>query len=431
VSAAILQDGSALIEHAQSLDCIHCGLCLRTCPTYHLTGDESASPRGRIHLMRAEAEGRVQASDGFEEAMDSCLLCLRCESVCPAGVQFESMMESCRDGLNATHPKSWWIRLARRIGFGTVLPSRRGIRFALGALGLAQRMGLTRLAGTLLGERGRALAVLPRVPARADRQPLALQEPSGSGGPVVWLMEGCVMPELFGRVNRASARVLSASGAACRTNPAHTCCGALHAHNGELAGARDLARTTIEAFESSGDLPVVVNSAGCGSHMKEYPRLLADDPQWLERARAFSARVVDFSEFLAEPQRLDRLRSQLGPGSSEPLAFDDPCHLCHGQGVRSAPRELLAAIPESNLVELEDPEGCCGSAGIHSLLRPADSSALLAGKLKDLQDSGAQTLVTANPGCHMQWAGGLAQGGSRATVKHIAEVLDDALRPVR
>ena len=425
-------EGAALIDHAQSLDCIHCGLCLHTCPTYQLTGNESVSPRGRIHLMRAEAEGRIQAGPDFEEAMDSCLLCLRCESVCPAGVRFESMMESCRDGLNALRPKGWFVRLVRRVGFGSILPSRRGIRLALGALKLAQILGLTRLAALFLGARGRALAALPPVPPRAERAPLDLAPPSsGSETQEAWLMEGCIMPGLFGRVNRASATVLSAAGVSCRTHPEHTCCGALHAHNGDLAGARELARVTIAAFESAADLPVVINSAGCGSHMKEYARLLAEEPEWHERAHAFSARVVDFSEFLATPERLDPLKSQLGPIGSQPLAYDDPCHLCHGQGVRSAPRALLAAIPGANMVELEDPEACCGSAGIHSMLRPAAASALLAERLQDLERSGAQVLVTANPGCHMQWAGGLAQMGSSTQVRHIAEVLERSLQAAR
>jgi glycolate oxidase iron-sulfur subunit len=223
--------------------------------------------------------------------------------------------------------------------------------------------------------------------------------------------------------------VLAASGVHCRTRAEHTCCGALHAHNGDLAGARDLARSTIVAFESSENIPIVVNSAGCGSHMKEYPRLFTEDPEWLERAQAFSSRVVDFTEFLATPERLDPLKSRLGRSRSGTLAFDDPCHLCHGQGVRSAPRTLLAAIPGVDIVELEDPEACCGSAGIHSMLRPEDSSALLADKLRDLEHSGAQTLVTANPGCHMQWTGGLTQAKSDKQVRHIAEVLAEALNP--
>jgi glycolate oxidase iron-sulfur subunit len=422
--------GAALIEHALSLDCIHCGLCLHTCPTYQLTGNESASPRGRIHLMRAEAEGRIEPDHGFEEAMDSCLLCLRCESVCPAGVSFESMMEDCRDGLDSVRPKGWLVRVVRRIGFGHILPSRRGIRLALGALKLAQVLGLTRVASTLLGARGRALGSLPSVPSRAERQPLNLAAPTpGYESSQAWLMEGCVMPELFGRVNRASATVLAAAGVHCRTHAEHTCCGALHAHNGDLTGARELARSTIIAFESAARIPVVINSAGCGSHMKEYPRLFSDDPEWLERAQAFSSRVVDFTEFLAAPERLNPLKSRLGPSQSGTLAFDDPCHLCHGQGVRSAPRTLLASIPGAEVVELEDPEACCGSAGIHSMLRPEDSSALLAEKLEDLERSGAQTLVTANPGCHMQWAGGLTQANSPKQVQHIAEVLAQALKP--
>ena len=247
------------------------------------------------------------------------------------------------------------------------------------------------------------------------------------------MLAGCAMPELFGRVNHATASSLAAVGCEVRCPEEHVCCGALHAHNGDLEGSRRLARGTIEAFEAAGDGPIVVNSAGCGAHMQEYERLLESDPDWRQRAAAFAKRVVDYSVFLARPHLAERLQAELqssaGSFSQEPvkLTYDDPCHLCHGQQVRSEPRELLEALPGHELVPLEDSEACCGSAGIYSVLRPQDSLDVLEPKLAALRASGAETLVTANPGCHLQWATGVSRAGREVRVAHIAEVVAEAL----
>jgi glycolate oxidase iron-sulfur subunit len=426
-------DAKTLVDYAASLDCIHCGLCLRTCPTYRLTGAESSSPRGRIHLMRAVAEARLDAgTPAYAEELDFCLVCRHCESVCPAGVRFGEMMEHARDGLERERPRGALERCVRHVGFERVLVRRGVLRLAFGALRLAQRSGLTRIAGRLLGARGRALAALPDVPPARERRVLPPLTPArGTRRGAVALLEGCVMPELYGRVQRAAARVLAAAGWEVRTAPGHVCCGALHAHNGRLEGARRQARDTIARFERlRGDdgapLAVVNASAGCGAHMKSYGRLLGDDPQWAERARAFGARVLDFSEFLArEPERLrGRLRARPDAGL---LTWDDPCHLCHGQGVRMPPRDLLDLVAGLRRVELEESESCCGSAGIYSLLRPQDSAAIFEGKRAALEQSGASTLVTANPGCQLQWESGLRRAGSGVRVAHLAEILAESL----
>lgn len=426
-------DAETLVDYAKSLDCIHCGLCLDTCPTYQLSGRESSSPRGRVHLMRAVAEERLEAGADFAEEMDFCLVCRHCESVCPAGVQFGAMMEFTRDALAPRARRGPLARLARRLGFGVVLPSRRWLRFAATLLSLAQRTGALRVVAPLLGLRGRMLASFPRVPSRADRAPLppstAADDPQRESAAV---LVGCVMPELFGRVNRATARSLAAAGVESRCAPGHVCCGALHAHNGDLAGARALARGTIAAFDALTDedgtpLPVVVNSAGCGAHMKEYGRLLADDPEWSERAAAFGARTRDFAEYLAEPPRLARLAAGLqhdsGDVAEKRVAYDDPCHLCHGQGIRDQPRALLACTPGVKPVALEGSESCCGSAGVYSLLRPKDSQRVLDGKLAALRASGAEVLVTANPGCQLQWESGVRRAGMDVEVVHLAELV--------
>lgn len=428
---AFPSDAGSLVDHARSLDCIHCGLCLTTCPTYQLTGAESSSPRGRIHLMRAVAEERVEADAAFEEEMDFCLVCRHCESVCPAGVEFGAMMEYTRGRLAETRPPGPLARLARWAGFRRILPSRRGLKAAVFGLNVGQRTGLIRLVAPLMGLRGSVMRHLPKVPPRAERQPVPAVTPAaGESRGTVLVLEGCVMPELFGRVNHAVCRTLSAAGLEVKSVPKHVCCGALHAHNGELEQAKDLAKSTIERFDAVDPAArVVVDSAGCGAHMREYGRLLADDPGWAARADSFGSRVVDYSEEMARPGALERLRPKLQPpaGIDGKVTWDDPCHLCHGQGVRSQPRDLLDLVPGVERVEMDGADSCCGSAGIYSILRPKDSLDVLEPKLKALVSTGAQTLVTANPGCHQQWQVGLSRSGSNAQVLHLAEVLDRAL----
>ena len=408
-------EAQTLIDYTRSLDCIHCGLCLRTCPTYQLTGAEPSSPRGRIHLMRAVAEGDIEPDASFAEEMDFCLLCRHCESVCPSGVEFGALMEHTRSGLA---PKTAIGRVARRLGFN-LLKSRLQLRLVSTSLRLLQLTGVARLLAALLGERGSALAKLPLVPSLSGRRLLSEENPAEGAAPVA-LLEGCVMPELLGDVNRATVRVLTAAGhpvSVPKSQP--TCCGSLHAHNGELEQARALAKETIAAFEETGEVPVVTNSAGCGSHMKEYPNLFTEEPEWRARAERFSARVRDLSEVLApgEEPCADTTCVQT------PITYDDPCHLCHGQGVRDEPRALLDATGLER-VELSESESCCGSAGIYSALRPRDAEQILEGKLEALRASGARTLVTANPGCQLQWQAGIKEAGMDVEVLHLAELLD-------
>jgi glycolate oxidase iron-sulfur subunit len=281
-----------------------------------------------------------------------------------------------------------------------------------------------RLIAPLLGERGQALTNLPSIPSAKERELLPERTPSSrEDSTPVTLLEGCVMPELLGRVNRATVRVLAAAGHEVLV-PAKqpTCCGSLQAHNGALDEARILAKQVIAAFEETDEIPVVTNSAGCGSHMKEYANLFEDEADWRERAERFSARVKDLSEILAERP----LQAKLTSNVSGPITYDDPCHLCHGQGVRSEPRALLDQTGHER-VELRDSESCCGSAGIYSALRPKDAALILEPKLEALKDSGAKTLVTANPGCQLQWQAGIKSAGLDVEVLHIAELLERSL----
>jgi len=427
-------DRAELVDYTLTLDCIHCGLCLRTCPTYQLTGREPSSPRGRIALMRAVAEERLDPkTPEYGEELDFCLVCRHCESVCPAGVRFGEMMEYARSALTKAVERPGLVRFLRWVGLRHTLGSRFLLARAHDSLRFLQQRGISEALGRALGERGAGLTSLPEVPAGRERELLpALTPAAGTRQGEVAMLEGCVMPEMFGRVNRATARVLSSLGFDVRTTRAMVCCGALHAHNGELEQARLLARRMIEAFERCGaapdaDAPIVVNSAGCGAHMKELARFFEHDPVWSLRAKRFCARVQDFSEFVAPRLPADAKYMFTRDDAPYRVAYDDPCHLCHGQQIRGEPRRILDALGGLRRVEMPGSESCCGSAGIYSILRPADSQALLAPKLAEFAASGAELLITANPGCQLQWQAGLARTDSTARVLHIAEVLDAAM----
>ncbi|MFT5291415.1 MAG: glycolate oxidase iron-sulfur subunit [Planctomycetota bacterium] len=426
-------DLAGLVDHAKTLDCIHCGLCLQSCPTYQLSGAEPSSPRGRIHMMRSIGEGAMTPDAGYAEELDFCLLCRHCESVCPAGVQFGSMMETARDAVERVVKRPLLTRLLRHIGFRHVLPNRLILRVLGSALRVMQLLRLDSLAAKIGGARGAGVADLPRIQALGKRRLLPKVTPAtGTRTESVAVLEGCVMPEMFPGVNRSTVDSLAKLGLESHRLPGVVCCGSLHAHNGDLKGARDLARVMLDGYDQlSVDLNaaprIAINSAGCGAHMRELGHLFAEgDPDHL-RAKMFASHVVDYSEVVA-PLLADRAPIQddaLGdlPG---PLTWDDPCHLCHAQGVRVEPRQVLEKLPVA-LVPLQNSESCCGSAGIYSLLRPSDSADVFAPKLESFQASGAKTLVTANPGCQMQWQAGLRRSGSSARVVHLAELVDRAL----
>jgi len=403
-------DARTIIDYAKSLDCIHCGLCLNTCPTYQLTGREPSSPRGRIHLMRSLAEGEIEADADFVQEMEFCLLCRHCESVCPSGVKFGAMMEHTRAGLGPLQQFSWRERLARRIGFDLLLRDR-------GALALV--VGLARTFARA------------RLPSHSERFYAPTLTPAeGERDATVLMLEGCVMPEVLGQVNRATANVLARAGCDVRAAPQFFCCGSLHGHNGEASGARALARAAIEAWEAQGEeaLALVSNSAGCGAHLKELAQLFEPADPWHARATALASRTLDFSQLLAREPQLARLRARMHASEElaalSPIAWDDPCHLCHGQGVRREPRALLDLLPGVKRVELDGAEDCCGSAGSWSLTHAADSRALIERRIAALRQSGARTLVTSNPGCQIQWDAGLRAAGLPVRVLHLAEVLE-------
>jgi glycolate oxidase iron-sulfur subunit len=428
----IAVSGATLALHGQSVEgvnrCVHCGLCLAYCPTFSLLGTEMDSPRGRIYLIKSLAEGRIALSDSTVEHLDLCLGCRACETVCPSGVPYGQLIEAGRAEIERRRPGGAARRLFRWVNFSLLLPHPRLLGVAAAGLRFYQRSGLQRLArasGLLRLLPGRLRdwePLLPELPSRADRAPLPERVAAESPKRVtVALLTGCIQQVAFGPQNRATARVLAKNGAEVVVPRRQACCGALHAHSGEHDEAQRLARRTIEVFEQAGGDYVIVNTSGCGAHMKAYGTLLADDAQWEERARRFASRVRDISEFLA----MEPLRGPLG-GVRRTVTYHDPCHVVHGQKIRNEPRALLAQIPGLKLVELPESDWCCGSAGTYNLTQPEMARRLQQRKVAHIRETGAEAVVTSNPGCIIQIAQGLQAAGTSIQVQHIVDVLDQA-----
>jgi glycolate oxidase iron-sulfur subunit len=403
--------------------CVHCGFCLPTCPTFAVLGVEMDSPRGRIRLMKTVWEHRLGAdSPGLDDHISKCLDCRACETACPSGVEYGKLVEGARSQIVAARPRSPIERLIRTAAFKWLLPHRR----ALGAFAMlsiaAKRLGMgSLLRATRLGVARRMADLLDLLPDHATATGLGAASARGERRGRVAMLQGCVMGSVFGDTNAATARVLARNGVEVVATVDQTCCGALHAHAGERELARDLARRNIAAFERDSVDAVIVNAAGCGAAMKEYGWLLKDDPEWSARASAFAAKVKDATEFLGD------LGMREPPGTlRQRVTWDDPCHLLHGQKIRAQPRALLAAIPGLDVVPLEEADWCCGSAGTYNVTQPELARAILERKVANIVRSGADTVVTANPGCLMQIQSGLRSAGSDVRVVHLLDLLDEA-----
>jgi glycolate oxidase iron-sulfur subunit len=411
--------------------CIKCGFCLPKCPTYRETGLESASPRGRIHLMKLVAKGRLQAAE-IAEQLDLCLGCRACETACPAGVKFGRLLEAGREQTRQANGRSqggsWPERRGEQIFFSGLLPHLKRLDLGVDLLWLYQASGLQWLVrkSHLLRLFSKALPdlelLLPKLPPPYMRRGLQEQTPAeGVEQHRVGFLAGCVMRSVFAHINAATVRVLARNGCRVIIPRGVGCCGALHAHHGDLAEARQIARQTISLFERYDLEAVIVNSAGCGAMLKEYGQLLADDPIYAERALAFSRKVSDVSEFLANlPLNL--------PMGKLPLrvAYDDPCHLLHGQGIGREPRQLLQQIPGVDLVSFLEADWCCGSAGIYNLTQPEMSRQLLDRKMRHITAVDPDVIASGNPGCMLQLGWGVKRAGLRAEVVHPIELLDRA-----
>jgi glycolate oxidase iron-sulfur subunit len=420
------------VDYGDILSCIHCGLCLPSCPTYQLTGEEKHSPRGRIQMMRSIADGKLDLEGGFADSIGFCLGCFACETACPAGVDYSVLFEAARtavddDAAGRGEPPRLKRALLRRL-----FTSRRRLGALAGAMRLAERTGLRRL-----GVRSGILRrVAPRVadleplgptmsPVASDRLIAEVERPEGTPSYRVQMLTGCVMNVAFADVNRQTVDLLLAAGCEVRRASAQQCCGSLHGHNGDLQTARQLARTNIAAFDDTLSIEetdaIIVNAAGCGAFMKDYGHLLADDPAWAARAKAFSLRVRDVSEFLADVER-PAPRGRVNVVAT----YHDACHLVHAQGITDAPRALLAEVPGLKLIPLRDSTTCCGSAGIYNVLQPEASMELLRWKMEAIAETGAELVITGNPGCTIQIQEGSRRYGPAVEVLHPVTVLHRA-----
>ncbi|HWP86050.1 MAG TPA: (Fe-S)-binding protein [Terriglobia bacterium] len=410
--------------------CVHCGLCLNACPTYRELGVEMDSPRGRIYQMIAVDEGRLPIGESFVRHMDLCLDCRACETACPSGVEYGKLIEAARAQIERHYRRPWLERLARRIVFHHLFPSPAALRLAGWLLRLYQSSGLQQMI-----RRSGWLKDFPRL-AELEALAPAAESPSffpqigktfparGARRHRVALHAGCIANIAFARLHEATVRVLQANGCEVVVPAGQICCGALQVHAGMRDLARQLARHNIEVFRREPFDAVLTNAAGCGSTLKEYDYLLKDDPQWAGAAQAFSRRMKDVTEFLAEIG----LTQPLAPFRAS-VTYQDSCHLAHGQKVRQAPRRLMQAIPGLRLIEMPLADLCCGSAGVYNVTETALSMRLLQGKMEAVHSTGAGVIATANPGCILQLRAGVKRQGGKQEVLHVIELLDRALRP--
>src|SRR5258705_10171586 len=404
--------------------CIHCGMCLESCPTSLPTRLETESPGGRIHLMQQLSAGRLEATDSLRLHLDRCLACRACEAVCPSGVGYGALIENARAALEERDAQHSSLgRWARGLALGLLGDPAR-LEGVAGLLSLYGRGGLRRLLrASGLRER------LPRGPRRIEGLSPPLTRPRYQAQPApaapiarVALLLGCVMRVAYGDVHTATARVLGHFGVEVVDTPGQLCCGALHAHAGARDAAKDLARRNIAAFEAVHIDAIVVDAAGCGAHLKGYGHLLADDPEWHDRANAFAARVRDVTEYLAAVSG-DAPLGRLALRAS----YQAACHLAHAQRITQQPIAPLGRVEGLELLEMGESDVCCGSAGSYNLQQPVLADALLARKLDAIAATGVDVVGSPNPGCMLQIASGLADRGQSTRVLHVVEVLDQAM----
>ncbi|MCE0523554.1 MAG: (Fe-S)-binding protein [Methylacidiphilales bacterium] len=444
------------LDYSVMQQCIHCGMCLPTCPTYMETKIERNSPRGRIALMRAIADGRLEAEKAFADEMYFCLGCLACETACPAGVDYTRLFEMARAEAERSRAlPSPARRLLRWFVFDWLFREQERLRLAGRLLWLYQASGLQSLV-----RRGGVLRLLPKswqaleaktpvVQRHFSPELIAPEEMAAGIGPSrgpatattekavyrVGLLTGCVQDLVYSEVNRDTADVLRANGCTVITPPSQGCCGSLHAHNGEYEMAKDYARRLLDHFDLDHLDAIITNAAGCGSHLKHYDRLLHDDPRYAAKAMQWSEKVKDISEWLVEigfraPEK--SVVAAAGPsGGVFPqtrVTYHDACHLCHGQKITAQPRELLEKIPGLQLVPLPESMWCCGSAGIYNLIQPEMAGKLLQRKLDHIASTGATVVATGNPGCLLQIQNGLAARGVEIETVHPVTLLARAYK---
>lgn len=413
------------------LNCMHCGFCLPTCPTFVQTGLETYSPRGRIALMKGVANGQLPIDDEFEKNMNACLGCRACETACPAGVPYGGLLETAREVVQDNKKTVEKPSKIRNLVFKHIFPHPKRVKRlgtalwtaqALGLQSFANRTGLIRILPREMAEMQKSVDKVASPTKRKTRPHIMRAE--GQKRLTVGLFTGCIMDILFYETNQATARLLTKAGCDVVFVEDQGCCGAMHAHSGEMNGAKELAKRNIEAFERANVDFIVNNAGGCGAALKEYDHWFHGDPIWEERAARFVAKNRDANEILAELPPLTFSKSL-----PVKVTYQDSCHLAHGQGVRNQPRQLLRSIPGLELVEMRQPDSCCGSAGTYNLTNFDMSMQILDGKMEQVKETKTCMIVTSNPGCLLQMKQGIIRAGLQEQMEavHIMDLLDRAL----
>ncbi|WP_144477158.1 (Fe-S)-binding protein [Cytobacillus oceanisediminis] len=415
------------------LNCMRCGFCLPTCPTYIESGyQESHSPRGRIALMKAVVDGLIEPDEDFERSLDLCLGCRACEPVCPSGVNYGHLLEDARDIVNQNKKFSMPVKMVRKAVFKGLFPHQERMRGLTGLIGFYQRSGLQKVARgigvmKLFPESLATMEkVLPQVPTMKEmKNRPELLEPIGPKTHKVAFFSGCLMDTMFLETNNATMKLLQLAGCEIVIPKDQACCGALHGHSGEKEDAKALARRNIKAFEDTGVDFIITNAGGCGAFLIDYDHLLKDDPEWKERAQAFTDKIKDISQILMEVGFHEKVKLELSP---QTITYQDSCHLRNVMKTASAPRTLLQSIQGAEFSEMQNADRCCGSAGIYNIVESEMSMQLLDSKMVQAKATHATTIVTANPGCLLQMKLGIEREGLSERMRgvHIVDLLLEA-----
>ncbi|MFP7344080.1 (Fe-S)-binding protein [Bacillus safensis] len=429
----IQQSFQQQMDEKELLNCMRCGFCLPSCPTYIESGQqETHSPRGRIALMKAVRDGVIEPDEDIEHSLNLCLGCRACEPVCPSGVKYGRLLEDARDIIQQHKKQSIPIKLVRRAVFKGLFPSQSRMRQAAGLLRFYQTSGLQKAArktGMLkvLPPHLRLMEqALPKVP-RQQKNRLTEYKAAGPASKRVAFFTGCLMDTVFSSTNEATIQLLQLAGCDVIVPPIQTCCGALHGHSGEKEQAKQLAKRNIEAFEKIDADAIVMNAGGCGAFLSDYDHLLHDDPDFQKQSEAFSKKITDISDILVELEFHRRMPLAL---PEQVITYQDSCHLRNGMGVQHAPRVLMKAIQGVSFKEMKDADRCCGSAGIYNILQPKMSMQILDHKMTEARETKAAAIVTSNPGCQLQMAAGIKRAEHSPTMRavHLADLLLEAVQ---
>ncbi|WP_462410670.1 (Fe-S)-binding protein [Neobacillus sp. Marseille-QA0830] len=433
--AKIQEQFKARMDENELLNCMRCGFCLPSCPTYIESGfKESHSPRGRIALMKAVVDEVIEPDEDFERSLELCLGCRACEPVCPSGVNYGHLLEEARDIINQNKKHSLPARVVRKTVFQGLFPNQNRMRAVTGLLGFYQRSGLQTFArnisflGLLPDQLAAMEKVLPKVPTMKEMKNRPEHLPAiGQQVHRVAFFSGCLMDTMFLKTNDATMKLLQMAGCEIVIPPNQTCCGALHGHSGEKAGAKDLAKRNIQAFEDLQVDFIITNAGGCGAFLVEYDHLLKDDPQWKERAKRFTEKIKDISEILVRVGFHEKVKLEL---PQQVITYQDSCHLKNVMKTESAPRTLLQSIQGVEYKEMKDAGRCCGSAGIYNIIESESSMVMLDYKMTQAKATQATTIVTANPGCLLQMQLGIEKEGLSSKMRgvHIVDLLIEAVK---